>query len=635
MPFRLVVILFLLIFPTKILSQIIFEKPLSPRNANYKMDVILDTALKIIQGSEILTWRNISNIPIKELHFHLYMNAFRNKNSTFLSKSQRRLRRWYLSNKHHYGGIDIEQMFINKKYDLTNNIEYIRPDDGNIHDSTVIRVPLPKAVLPGEEIELNISFRCRLPRIIARTGYVNDFFLLGQWFPKIGVIVDGEWNCHQFHANSEFFADFGVYDVKLTFPGSFEVGASGILMSEHINDSLKIIRFHAEDVHDFAIAAWPQFQQVTREIEGSQVKLLYTKEHSGQVERYFKAIEGAMLYLSKWLMPYPYPNLTIVDVPLFAYAAAGMEYPCFITTSTFWGIPTRFKIMPEEVTIHEFVHQYFYGIIASNEFEEPWLDEGFTSYATNKVISNLFGIHSSAATLFGMRVGQFDRHKVSYMKEPDWDVILKPAWEFTSRWQYGTYVYDKAMLVLQTLENLVGEKTMNHILRTYVQRWRFRHPQTTDFLHIVNEFAPNNMDWFFEKTLQTTETVDYSVDSLSVNPVYLKSRTNKQLEVDYYESKVIVKRQGSFSIPVDIAFSFSDGDTLIERWNGIESEHNFVFKRPAYLLSVQIDPKNKIWLDLNWTNNSYTVNENKTAFYRHWLKVIKLYQHILLGGWTF
>ncbi len=620
--------IFVLIFCFCGISQIIFDKPLSNRTANYNINAHLDTKSRILYAYESLKWKNTAKIEARELQLHLYLNAFKSDKSTFLSDISRRHRRFFHSSMEHPGRIDINSMILNGKHDLTDQIEFIRPDDGNVNDSTVIRVPLPEPLLPGDELVLEIAFTCRLPRIIARTGYVNDFYLIGQWFPKIGVFIDGKWNCHQFFPNSEFFADFGVYEVELTLPVEYTAGSTGLLMSEWHNDSLQILHWRAEDVHDFAITAWPRFRTETRRIAGIVVTLMYAPEHRDQVVRYFRAIEGAILYLNKWLMPYPYPSLILVDPPLYAFGAAGMEYPCFITCGSVKGLPDNFKLFPEEVTIHEYAHQYFYGMLASNEAEEPWLDEGFTSYAVTRIMSDLYGKHRSAADIFGILKGDYDRHKESYMKAPDLNVVLAPSWDYNRR-EYGIYTYDKPVLILYTLENFLGRNMMDQIMRNYQSDYKFKHPGTADFIRTVNETAGRNMNDFFRQALQETLSLDYSVDRLSSLSSSAPKEADK-LETQF-TSETVIRKRGGFIFPVEIKCVFSRGDTLTEHWNGEDSLLVLRYNRPDELISVWVDPETKVWLDLDWINNSLTVKNNKIAFYRHWLKSLRLYQQTLLG----
>lgn len=616
----------LLLLLSPLPAQEIFKEPLSPRIANYRFDVQLNPHEKRLSGTEILRWRNASDRPVRELRFHLYMNAFRNPKSTFLRNRTLRHKRFARVDYKRLGGIDISQMTLADGTELTDSIRFIQPDDSNRYDSTVIRVPLPRAVPPGGTIELTIDFSVKLPKMIARTGYAKQFFLLGQWFPKIGVLEkNGRWNCHQFFPNTEFFADFGVYDVRLTLPREFKVGATGILTGRQETDSLQTLSFHAEDVHDFALTAWPKFRQEVRNIGNTRVSLLYAPEHQDNVERYFQSISHSLEFMGQWLMPYPYPNLTLVDMPMYAMAASGMEYPCFITCGSVRGLPSGIKLFPEGVTVHEFCHQYFYGMVANNEFEEAWLDEGFTSYATNKIMEKYYGVHTSLFNLLGIHAGDYDEHKKSYLRKPDTDIIVKPAWEFRMG-GYGTYEYDKPVLMLKTLEEYLGSRVMNRIMLTYVERWKFRHPHTQDFVDVVNETAPANMDWFLRPALYGTDILDYAVQRISVR------REAAGPDSSVYRSRVEIKRKGTFVFPQEIQMIFSDGDTLTEHWDGKAPYRIYTYRRPnARVVSAQLNPRQRVWLDLDWTNNSFTRQDNPDAFLKHWVQSLKIYQHLLLS----
>jgi hypothetical protein len=620
------------IFPLLLTAQVIFRSPLSPRIANYKIDAILNTRDKKIEAHEQLTWENSSAIPVTELRFHLYMNAFRNKESTFLRDIESRHCRIRLIKEHVLGGIDLNRIILNGNTDLTGKIEFIQPDDGNVHDSTVIRILLPTPVQPRRTVTLDIDFQTRLPRIIARTGYNHDYFLIGQWFPKIGVWQDGKWNCHQFHINSEFFADFGVYQVNLTLPQKYVVGATGILLDKQSNDSLKTLSFRAEDVHDFAITAWPNFRREERTINGINVVLLYAPEHARNVERYFSTISGTMNYLGNWLMPYPYPNLTMVDVPLFAFLSSGMEYPCFITCGSIWGVPRDIRLFPEEVTIHEFSHQYFYGILATNEFEEPWLDEGFTSYATLNVMDELFGLHTSLSTFLNINRGELDSYRKAYINRPNLDFVVKPSWDFKLG-GYGTFSYGKPALILKTMENYLGQETMTQGLREYLARWKFKHPQTGDFLQVVQEISPDMPENYFDQALYGTEVLDYSVERVSCKKV-TKPEGNDTI-TSQYQCTIDVRRRGTFIFPVEIAAIFADGDTVLVPWDGKDPYKVVTLIHSAEIKSATVDPHQKIWLDVNWTNNSRIMGEEELVSHRHWLQALKLVQQMFVSIFSF
>ena len=218
------------------------SQALSSRIANYDMKVKLDPVEKIVDGTMTLEWKNPSQDTIRELRFHMYLNAFKNNRSTFWKESGGQLRGQSVDTKDPkiWGWVDILSLKTLEGNDLTNSIQFVQPDDDNSDDQTVAAVKLENPVLPGGSLTLNIEFRSKLPKIFARTGFSDNYFLIGQWFPKIGVYEPagmryaekGQWNCHQFHANSEFYANFGVYRVEITVPEKFVVGATGKRISE-------------------------------------------------------------------------------------------------------------------------------------------------------------------------------------------------------------------------------------------------------------------------------------------------------------------------------------------------------------------------------------------------------------------
>jgi hypothetical protein len=271
---------------TSATAQTIYQTPLSERRVAYEMEVTLDPSTRSIDGRQRVTWRNPDSVPVGELQFHLYLNAFRDSTSTFMKESGGRHRGFSAEGDERWGGIDINRMQIVRNtpgdagplgavpesIDLTDAIEFIHPDDDNTQDRTVVSVQLPEPVAPGTEITLDIDFTSRMPQIFARTGWErkdNDslFFMVAQWFPKLGVYEvpgqryvpadapAGQWNTHQFHANSEFYADFGTYEVSITAPEHYRVGATGKQVGEVILNGQKQVTYRADDVHDFAWTA--------------------------------------------------------------------------------------------------------------------------------------------------------------------------------------------------------------------------------------------------------------------------------------------------------------------------------------------------------------------------------------------
>ena len=207
--------------------------------------------------------------------------------------------------------------------------------------------------------------------------------------------LKGGWNCHQFHHNSEFYSNHSVYDVKITLPVNYIVGTGGMLLGEvKTGTNEKTMTFRAEDIVDFAWTAWPSYVVFTDQWKHVKITLLLPRERTIQAERQLKAVKYALEYLDKNVGPYPWPHLTFVDPPAKGDGSGGMEYTTLFTSASFTGIPVSLHF-PEMVTIHEFGHAYFMGILASNEFEEPWLDEGVNQFWESRIMDNYYGADNS------------------------------------------------------------------------------------------------------------------------------------------------------------------------------------------------------------------------------------------------
>ena len=250
----------------------------SDRIVSYDIAVRLDASRKQLIGRETVTWRNPSDDAVSDLWLHLYLNAFRNTASTFVRESGGQLRGDRMA-ENRWGWIDVSSFRLADGTDLTGAIRFEHPDDDNAEDRTVIRVPLPQAVPPRGSITFDVAFKAQLPEVFARSGYKRDFYLVGQWFPKLGVYepagmrgrAAGGWNCHQYHANSEFYADYGEFHVEMTVPSTFVVGATGERKGrvDHKNGTVTYI-YEQADVHDFAWTADPYYVKIRRVFSASR-----------------------------------------------------------------------------------------------------------------------------------------------------------------------------------------------------------------------------------------------------------------------------------------------------------------------------------------------------------------------------
>lgn len=646
------------------------------RVADYDITVALDPGSKTLRGAQRLTWRNPSADAVPDLWFHLYLNAFRNTRSTFWRESGGRLRT-DAAREDGWGYIDVTALRLADGTDLTGRLTFEAPDDGNRDDRTVARVVLPRPVGPGETLVLDVAFTARLPRVFARTGYERDYFLVGQWYPKLGVYEPagrrgretGGWNCHQFHAFSEFYADFGRYRVEMTVPAAFVVGATGVRVAERDNgNGTKTIVHEQDDVHDFAWTAYPRFVEVRRRFDASSevtereyraiaslldrpieqvrltdvdVILLMQPEHMPQAERYLRAAMLGIKWFGLWYGRYPHATLTIVDPAFGAAGSGGMEYPTFITAGTtalfnYW--PFQEIREPEFVTVHEFGHQYWQGLVANNEFEEAWLDEGVNSYSTGKVMEMGYGRDAALASVLGLRVGEVDLIRLLNHPGRVVDRIRQPSWTYESADEYGFNSYMKPELVLRSLEAHVGGETMARIMRTYHERWRYRHPRTEDFYAVANEVSGRDLGPVLRPMIETAALLDYEVHSVTSEQVrpaagHLDGTGGVPVESEVeapadapYRTEVVVRRRGELVLPVTIAFKFAGVPPERVVWDGAERWRRFAFTRGERLEWVDIDPDRGLVLDVDWLSNGRRVEPDRraaAALTSRWLVVVQ------------
>ena len=600
--------------------------PMSQRIVRYEIDARYDAAKHTVDATEVLTYHNLTGQALDHFPFHLYQNAFEPK-STFVRESKLEGSRdmtydkW---DKKEYGAEDLERFEVVGQGDLTKELQFIAPDDGNKDDRTVVDVHLPKPIAPGAFVQFKIAFHDQMPETQARSGWKRDFMLGGQWFPKVGVWWHGAWNCHQYHATTEFFADFGVYDVKLTVPQNEVIGASGVEVSSVYNaDGTKTVTYHGDDIHDFAWTVSPRFKvrEATYQAQMGPVKLRFLMQpgHWSQAERHEKIIRETLDRFEKWYGPYPYKTLTVVD-PEPDSAAGGMEYPTFITGDTSWFMPEGLHL-PELVVEHEFGHQYWYGMVATNEFEDAWMDEGINSYTEVKVLDSILGKNTSILDILGATVGEREEQRDSYIHSADMDPIAQNAYAYYSFNSYGGITYGKTASVLLTLEGIIGKDTMANAMRAYFMKYRFTHPTKEDFLKTIEEVSGKDLRWYFNQAVYGSQVMDYEVLNVNSFPAnwYEENKDRKKAkgkDDTVYQSYVTVHRKEDFVMPIEVEIVFDNGEKAREHWDGQSRWTRFSYVKKAKVVSAEIDPDHTVRIDRNDFNNSYVVKPNTKATYK-------------------
>ncbi len=473
--------------------------PLSTRVVAYNLDAKIDTAKKALDATETLTYKNLTGQPLASFPFHLYLNGFQ-PDSTFTSETHftggirdSESENTYPPEK--MGSIVITHIDADGYGDLTSAMRFIAPDDHNANDRTVTEVVLPHPLAPGDSITFHLAFHDQFPVSIARNGYKRDFLMGGQWFPKVGVFWHGAWNCHQYHATTEFFSDFGTYTVHLTLPRRYVVGATGVPTGEVDNpatqgqEASKTLSFYGEDIGDFAFAASPHFETTDSTFLSSlgpvRIHVLSLAAHPNAGRRYTTIMQQTLAQFDRRYGPYPYKILTVID-PEPGSEIGGMEYPTLFTGDTNWYEPSHITEVTAE---HEFGHQYWYGMVATNEFEDAWLDEGINSYTEVKVLASILGPNTSMFDRSYANAGDASLQRLQYVTAADLDPVTRHAWQFRNSLSYAGITYSKTAMLLATLEGIIGTETMDDAMRTYFMRYRFTHPTTEDFLRTLEEVA--------------------------------------------------------------------------------------------------------------------------------------------------
>lgn len=659
----------------------------------YEIWAELDHPQRMLRGREVIRWHNDSADEINDVWFHLYWNAFKNEQSAMarevIESGDKGIRFSKGFKKGNWGWVDVKHIETGDGTDLTTTIEFMPVDEPKRpHDQTVMRVQLPRPLGPGETLVLKLDFEAKIPRTIARAGYYHNSYFFGQWYPKPGVYEQGSgWNCHQYHQNSEFYADFAEFKVHMTVPREFVLGASGKEIEKKVNREKGTVTYtHWQDrIHDFAWTVDPDFIKVERdftadrevsaqeyrewarrlqlpveEIRLKDVKmiLLINPEHRSQIDRHFDALRAGIKYYGLWYGAYPYETATLLDPP-FRNDCGGMEYPTLSTAGTgiFVSDP---PLNPEMVAIHEFGHNFWYGMIGNNEFEEAWLDEGINSYSDGKVIAQAYGPIFIPFYLNGVPSNRYTRSLKFHKYHLDraggilvskLDPIFTHSWKFSSPLSYGGNVYNRAATCLYTLERILGEDTMLRVMRTFQMRYRFQHPVTRDFIEVVNEISGRDMSWFFSELFQSANEFDYGIEKVDsrkiVTPAGIFGRDGQKREVTFkqaeaadrshaektYLSIVKARRFGEARIGGDVMLRievvFEDGRREERYWDGQARWTEFRFSGSSKIKFARVDPEEIFLIDVNLTNNSKKLESDGRGARRVGSKILFYLQNLL------
>lgn len=557
---------------------------------DYTMELRLDEKEHTVRGQAAISFQNTTQRELKELWFHLYMNAFEHERTVFLrplptgatgSRSARSLGR--------PGGTEIHSLVWREKgpENLWENAAPHSP--GDPQDRTDIMVPLPLPLAPGQSMTLDVEFETRLPEIVERSGYAGDFHLVSAFYPKLARLSpSGEFDHFSYHPLAEFAANFGSYQVELDVPESYRIGSTGSFTRLKASGGREVYLSRATRVHDFAFTAWPGFVSEERTVDHVQVKILLPESERRLFPRYFATVAAVLSDNGARYGSYPHPSLTVVHPPRFAAPAGGMEYPQFITTGDLgWPIALGAHAL-ELVTAHELSHQWFQGMLGSNEYREPWLDESLATLAEYRYLERTFG----SGSLFSSPVLELSEPAVWRFlgiggKKPN---ALLSAPEYGSFEELARTIYARAVLALETIRRVYGPELFDLALRDYSEAHRFGHPTTADFFAALSgRLSPEAVDHL--RALLEGASAGYRLANVT-----------SDLTESGYKTRARVELEGSLSLPVQARARFADGRDQIVSLRG---STELTFDHHSPLVELALDPEGSLFIDPNRTNNQY------------------------------
>lgn len=587
-----------------------------PNEIIYSIDAKLDLNERSVHGSETISFTNLTGQQLNELNIYLYPNRFKEKSVAALWEDYEDFDSYFPEGPD-WGYLEILSISINGSSAVY-----------EIND-ILMRVDLAEPLDHGSQLSIDIEFRLKLPRSSRRLGFDGTSHYLSWWYPQMSVHDGEKWHTELMVGvgPAEPFQDFASYDVTLNVPQEMIVGATGDLQSDELHSNgTKTLRYTASNVHDFAWVADSNYIKETFDCDGIQINSLYLPRHTETAQPQAKTACEALGYFGERFGQYPYRQFTIAEAGL---RNGAMEYPQMIMNGELvYRIP-RMITLGDLVTAHEVAHQWFYGFMANNQIAETWLDEGFAEYGAHSYIEDRYGDDTNlfdTELLIGMH-GEFFKNAFvqifsSIFDAEDMDDIrLDPPVSLGQQNRLASLLthsaevplgkqilpYHTGATILFALEDYLGREQLDRIIQTYVQRLRFSHVTTDDFISIAEEVSGEDLDWFFDSWLRTTDSIDYAVRGME-----------KEQVGDEFILRVRLRNNGAMRMPVSVELQFGDEETepLRQRWANDESEGELYFTADRPATQVVIDP-DRVYPDLDRTNNKIQFPLSFEPYIRH------------------
>ncbi len=573
------------IFLLQVLPFSLFAQSYFQQEVNYEIHVSLDDVKHRLHAFETIEYTNNSPSTLTYIWFHLWPNAYKD-GKTALSKQMRADDdlELFFSNPNDRGWID------SLDFKVDGNSVRMELDERN---KDICRIFLNEPLAPGQSIRISTPFRVQIPKgIFSRLGHLDQAYQITQWYPKPAVFDKNGWHQMPYLGQGEFYSEFGSFDVHITLPDNYVVGATGDLVNGEqeiawLNEKVaateaiqefnysdlsfppssqqtKTLHYHQEHVHDFGWFADKRYHVLKGEValpeSGRKVTTwaMFTNNEADLWKNAIEYLNDATYYYSLWVGEYPYNHVTAVDGVLSE--GGGMEYP----NVTIIG-ESGDAVSLEEVIMHEVGHNWFYGMLASNERDHPWMDEGLNSFIESRymhrkfpdlMLRDVYGgrkltdLGLKWAGVYNMKYSSLAQHIYNVAARANTDQPIElPANEYTTV-NYGSIVYVKTAYAFNYLMSYLGEEKMNELMRTYFERWRFKHPQPEDFETVAIEVTGDSLKWFFDGVIRSADKMDYAV---------------AQLHRDTDKVRVKIQNHGSVNGPFPVSV-LRGTDTVSTSW---------------------------------------------------------------------
>ncbi|MDB4973403.1 MAG: metallopeptidase [Myxococcaceae bacterium] len=551
----------------------------APSPQRYELTAKLDPALHRVEGTARITFTNTSEAVLEELVFHLYLNAFRDRESVFMRESRGSLRGVRVRGA---GSIKLETLTVNAEDALARSERELIA-----HDFTQLRTSLATPLRPGQSVIIETRFVATLPPIFARSGYSRDFFAVAQWFPKLAKLEpDGHFASFPYHSLGEFYADFADYVLHVDTPADLAVLASGVLAYEKRAGTRLVRRFDAARVHDLAFVAARGFRSDVESVDGVLVRYLSPPGYEGALHEHAAVVRAGLAHYGRAFGAYPYPSLSVVVPPRGAEGAQGMEYPTLIMTGGPWyDVPGLPSLAGSIVTAHELAHQWFYGLLGSNEVRYPVLDEGLTEWASLDLMRTMYGGREG---LGGLALDRFELERLFATRLTQSTSPGLPVYAYAPA-EYAASVYARAALALESIRRAHGRERFDRALSIYAISQRYQHPTPRDLEHAFDAAYGAG---FAETTLRP---LLFEGESSAVRLVSARSELGDD---DEHLLHVFARRSGKVSLPTWLALYAADGHELSRTRFAAEQDTLAVtLQTEQPVARVVLDPERALLLD--------------------------------------